>query len=505
MDAKHIAVLEIGSSKVKGAVARVDTDGGATLLAMHEIKTLNCVRHGRVQNVQEVAARVEEVIRRLENDPAVAPRKIRRLRIALGGRSTASVNASAEAKLPAEVEITSDIIDRLKNDAVLNLPADRHVVSVLPRSFNVDGKEVSNIVGMFGRNIHADMTVILAATDNRTNLDRVRLVHADGDEPVQRIYVPRQLALARMALTPSEQQLGVALVDIGAETTTISIHRDGVLQSLVTLPMGGRNITRDLATGLSITEEQAEYIKTAQAAAIPDPQTDGASPEAREINSYSQARAGEIIANIMHRIECAGFKAAELTAGIVLTGRAARMKRMAELFETQTKMKVRIAPADNSVRPGNTGADPVDTLDIMALTAWPLAIGDSDLTALPDKPADDDTADKNDESDNFGHIYDPRKASAAARARANDEIDDEDVLRDDPDDDDPDEHYERHRRHDERKKHKAHKPKPNDDGDFMDGEDEVEEGGSRFGGLRSFITRFGQKIIGTPGPDEIDE
>ena len=281
MDAKHIAVLEIGSSKVKGAVARVDTDGGATLLAMHEIKTLNCVRHGRVQNVQEVAARVEEVIRRLENDPAVAPRKIRRLRIALGGRSTASVNASAEAKLPAEVEITSDIIDRLKNDAVLNLPADRHVVSVLPRSFNVDGKEVSNIVGMFGRNIHADMTVILAATDNRTNLDRVRLVHADGDEPVQRIYVPRQLALARMALTPSEQQLGVALVDIGAETTTISIHRDGVLQSLVTLPMGGRNITRDLATGLSITEEQADYIKTAQAAAIPDPQTDGASPEAR--------------------------------------------------------------------------------------------------------------------------------------------------------------------------------------------------------------------------------
>ena len=178
---------------------------------------------------------------------------------------------------------------------------------------------------------------------------------------------------------------------------------------------------------------------------------------------------------------------------------------MAELFETQTKMKVRIAPADNSVRPGNTGADPVDTLDIMALTAWPLAIGDSDLTALPDKPADDDTADKNDESDNFGHIYDPRKASAAARARANDEIDDEDVLRDDPDDDDPDEHYERHRRHDERKKHKAHKPKPDDDGDFMDGEDEVEEGGSRFGGLRSFITRFGQKIIGTPGPDEIDE
>ena len=87
MNARFIAVLEIGSSKVKGAVARTDSDGGATFVAMHEVKTINCVRHGRVQNVQEVAARVEEVLRRLENDPAVAPRKIKRLRIAFGGRS----------------------------------------------------------------------------------------------------------------------------------------------------------------------------------------------------------------------------------------------------------------------------------------------------------------------------------------------------------------------------------------------------------------------------------
>ena len=334
MNARFIAVLEIGSSKVKGAVARTDSDGGATLVAMHEVKTINCVRYGRVQNVQEVAARVEEVLRRLENDPAVAPRKIKRLRIAFGGRSLTSVHSEADAKLPAEVEITDEIIERLKRDAVFGLPADRHCVDVLPRSFNVDGAEVaSNVVGMFGRNIHAAMTVILAAPDNRTALERVRL-GAEGSQ-IERVYIPRQLAIARMALTPSEQQLGCALVDFGAETTTLSIHRDGVLHTLVTLPMGGRNITRDLAAGLSITEEQAEYIKTAQAAAIPDPQADTAG-EAKEINSYSQARAGEIIANIVHRIEQAGFKTSELTAGIVLTGRASRMRRMPELLDRKS-------------------------------------------------------------------------------------------------------------------------------------------------------------------------
>lgn len=421
MNARFIAVLEIGSSKVKGAVARTDSDGGATLVAMHEVKTINCVRHGRVQNVQEVAARVEEVLRRLENDPAVAPRKIKRLRIAFGGRSLTSVHSEADAKLPAEVEITDEIIERLKRDAVFGLPADRHCVDVLPRSFNVDGAEVaSNVVGMFGRNIHAAMTVILAAPDNRTALERVRL-GAEGSQ-IERVYIPRQLAIARMALTPSEQQLGCALVDFGAETTTLSIHRDGVLHTLVTLPMGGRNITRDLAAGLSITEEQAEYIKTAQAAAIPDPQADTAG-EAKEINSYSQARAGEIIANIVHRIEQAGFKTSELTAGIVLTGRASRMRRMPELFETQTKMKVRIAPADNSVRPGNTEADPVDSLDVMALAAWPLPQAQgSDLTEIPARDEEDPhatiTVDTREIDEYSGYDPPPRRSRSTRTPRA---------------------------------------------------------------------------------------
>ena len=508
MDARYIAVLEIGSSKVKGAVARVDSDGAATLVATHEVKTINCVRHGRVQNVQEVAARVEAVLRRLENDQAVAPRKIRRLHIALGGRSVCSVHTAVDVRLPAESEITAETIERLKRDAIVELPANRSVLAVLPRSFNVDGAEVSKVVGMFGRNIHSEMTVILATPDNRTNLERVRMTSQgpDGDVAVERIYVPRQLALARMALTPSEQQLGVVLVDLGAETTTVSIHRGGALHTLVTLPMGGRNITRDIATGLSITEEQAEYIKTAQAAAIPDAQADGASTEAREINSYAQARAGEIIANVIHRIEQAGFKTSELTAGIVLTGRASRMRRMAELFETQTKMKVRIAPADNSVRPGNTGADPVDSLDIMALTAWAAGDTESDLTDLPAPAGEHTYTDEEEEpADDYRTTVDRRRVGESARRRRDIDIDDNDLLTDDPDDDDDDAYV----RRSEKKKKKVKEPRRRDElTDDMDDEEEgadIPDTGSRFGGMRRFISKLGRGIIGTPGPDDIDE
>lgn len=491
MDARYTAVLEIGSSKVKGAVARTDTDGGATLVAMHEVKTVNCVRHGRVQNVQEVAARVDEVLRRLENDPAVAPRKIRRVRIALGGRSVISVHTSAEAKLPAEVEITAETIERLKRDATFGLPADKQVLAVLPRSYNVDGAEVGNPVGMFGRHIRSEMTVVLAAHDNHTNLERVRMAGSGDNAPaILRSYVPRQLALARMALTPSERQLGCVLVDMGSETTTISIHRGGVLHTLVTLPMGGRNITRDLAAGLSCTEEQAEYIKTAQAAAIPD--ADDASAEAKEINSYAQARAGEIIANILHRIELAGFKTSELPGGIVLTGGASRMRRMAELFETQTRMKVRLAPADNSVRPGTTGADPVGSLDIMALAAWPVAeFEGSDLSELPETKTAGDTRDTFDDYHSNG--YDDYS----------DEEDDERLLEDDPEDEDDNYRPKKKPRKEEKKKPKTKPVEVYDE--ELDEEEEEEEGTGRFGWLRRKMQKFGHAVIGTPGPEDMDE
>lgn len=506
MDARYIAVLEIGSSKVKGAVARYDSDG-TTIVATHEVPTLNCVRHGRVLNVQDVSARVDEVLRRLENHPDVAPRRIRRVRIALGGRSLSSHHASTDVHLPSEADITTDIVERLKRDIMNSQPADRHILAVLPRNFTVNGAKVTNPVGMVSSDIHADTTVLTATPVNRTNLDRVRLASGgENPKPVERIYVPRQLALARMALSPSEQQLGVVLVDMGSETTTLSIHRSGVVHAVVTLPMGGRNITRDIATALSITEEQAEYIKVNQASAIPDPQND-TTPEAREVSSYTQARAGEIIANILHRISQAGFKPADLPSGIVLTGRASRMKRLIELFETQTKMHVRIAPADHSVSPGDTGIDPVDSLDIMALTAWPVpeADGESDLTEveLPRRRTVEE-----DESDEYPRTYDPRKAANNAGWRAREALDDDNVLKDD--DEVESELQGRQKRAERDAQRQQRRRDTRNITTDIDDDDEDDDSGKagdtgRYSGLRALITKIGNNFMGTKGPDDIDD
>jgi hypothetical protein len=174
---------------------------------------------------------------------------------------------------------------------------------------------------------------------------------------------------------------------------------------------------------------------------------------------------------------------------------------MPELFETQTKMKVRIAPADNSVRPGNTEADPVDSLDIMALAAWPLPQAQgSDLTEIPARDEEDPhatiTVDTREIDEYSG--YDPRRAAAAARARRERDIDEDNVLDDDPDDDN-----DRSRTRD--KKRKQRRPAEETTDNIDEDESYEEEHASRFGGMRRFISRIGRGFIGTTGPEDIDE
>lgn len=71
MEPKTIVAIEIASSKIKGAAGSVGPDGRITVLAVEEIAGLNNVRYGRVQNIREVSAAVNEIIRRLENAPGV--------------------------------------------------------------------------------------------------------------------------------------------------------------------------------------------------------------------------------------------------------------------------------------------------------------------------------------------------------------------------------------------------------------------------------------------------
>ncbi|MBQ5750840.1 MAG: rod shape-determining protein, partial [Bacteroidaceae bacterium] len=149
-----------------------------------------------------------------------------------------------------------------------------------------------------------------------------------------------------------ERMLGCALVDFGAETTTVSVYKNDTLVLLETLPMGGRNITRDIMS-LNLVYTEAEHLKisSGMASGFKSENNVGLKLESNnmveidlaKLSSVVEARSEEIIANVEAQIKRSGIERKDLTAGVVVVGAAAKLRGWIELLEERfVGMKVRV-------------------------------------------------------------------------------------------------------------------------------------------------------------------
>lgn len=399
MDQKYIIALEFSGTQVKGALAKAPAMPGSPLAipsieaVAHEDKA-SCVQYGRVHNLIDAAKDASFVIQKLENSPKILQGKIKAAYVGLAGRSLGSMRASAELVLATEQEITPDIVKRLVGEATKMVPGDKIALAVLPTRFIVNNQATKSPVGSLGSKIKGEFTVVTCSPVNRRNLERVlddRLHLAVKD------FVVTPLALADMVLGEEEKQLGCVLVDLGAQTTTVSIYKDRALRHLATLPMGSNNITIDIATGLSNVKERAELVKIRQANALPEP-VSPTDVDTNRLNCYVQARLGEIIANVAAQIEFAGFKPSDLSAGYVLTGRGAKLRNMTKAFEAQTKMKARHASIPATVSVADSSIEPADYASLIAIALAGVKGADAEgcvemPQAAPRQPEHDDPFD----------------------------------------------------------------------------------------------------------------
>lgn len=366
MEEKNIVALEIGSSKIKGAVGKVDASGALCVKAVEEVRLTDCVRHGCIRNVAETAEAVRSVVASLEQrDPS---RRITGVYVALGGRSLMSQTVDIERRLASEMEITADLIADMTSEALAYPLHERTVVGATPREIKVDNSPTARPVGIVGQHVAARLNLVSVRNQLVRNLDhvlaeRVRLKVADR-------FV-RQLSEADLVLYPEEKRKGCMLVDFGAETTTVSIYRNGALLYLATIPLGSRNITRDI-TVLNYLEEKAEDLKISLGNALLQPDTPVAATEAAQVNNYVAARAGEIIANINEQIKYAGLTPDRLPAGIILVGRGSRLSGFDQRLASLTTLPVRFGTISSRVRLADSriqGSDHIDVISILASAA----------------------------------------------------------------------------------------------------------------------------------------
>lgn len=398
----YIVAIEIGSSKIKGAVGQVDASGTLTVKGIEEEhQHPNYVRYGCVQNVKEVANELKRVITKLDN--RIAPAKISAVYVGIGGRSLKSTTTRLSLTLADDTEITPEIVESLLGRAKV-VGVDSELLDVEPTEYQINGKTQGvEPVGNLARELAANVTMVSCRQQIRRNLQMA--INEKLGLPING-FVVRPMAEADLVLTSEEKRLGAMLVDCGAETTTIAIYKGGALRYLATIPLGSRHITRDLMT-LPTLEEKAEELKRTLGNANPDEahRPDSAAEiDTTRINKIVGSRAAEIVVNISAQVEYAGLKFTDLPAGIVLIGGGSMLQGFAELLSRTTALTVRRGSLPPTVRQTGSKISTGEDLDVISLL-YRLAQEDKirPCTTVPEQPVApaDPVATADDEPDEF--------------------------------------------------------------------------------------------------------
>ena len=168
---RYIAAIEISSSKILGAVGKTTGDGQLQVIAIEQDKDTDGVRYGIIQNLEDTSLRVARVIDRLQKRAGVAPRLIKGLFVGLSGRSVRSIPSTVSINLPDDTEITEEILNRLKNDAMrAAVDTSLEVTDAVPRTYKVGKVETTNPKGMVGNRIQATYDLIVCRPEMKRNL-----------------------------------------------------------------------------------------------------------------------------------------------------------------------------------------------------------------------------------------------------------------------------------------------------------------------------------------------
>jgi cell division protein FtsA len=346
MPSEIVVGLDIGTTKVCAVVGEVAEDG-ITILG---VGTVPCrgLRKGIVSNIDWTVRSIKEAI---ESAQTMAGVEIRTVYAGVAGSHIRSQASDGVAAIAGGEVTRADVERVLEGARAIPVDADRQILHVLPREYVVDAQDgIRDPIGMSGVRLGVKVNLVTAATSCVQNVircaERCGLAVADVALEV--------LASAEAVLSDDEKEIGAAVIDIGGGTTDILLYVDGGIAHTSVIPVGGNNITSDIAAGLRTPVAEADRLKRLSGCAlgrmigeeeeIEVPGVGGHPPRRtprRVLSDIIEPRAEEIFAVIRKRIEDTGLLE-QLSAGAVLTGGAVLLEGMPEFAEEILGMPVRI-------------------------------------------------------------------------------------------------------------------------------------------------------------------
>lgn len=343
--------LDIGTSNIKILVVQ---DRG------NEWEVLHCaqapsfgLRKGAVVNAEEVSKGIQLLVSSAEKTCGL---KIKSAFINIGGSHLYAKQSDGLISVSrADRIISQEDIDRVLQAArAVNIPPNEEVLDVFPKEFIVDEqKGIKQPLGLTGVRLGAKVILLCYFQSFFVNLSQAVLSSGLRIEDI----VPSPLAAAKAVLTPQQKELGVALVDIGAATTSLAVFEEGELIHFAVLPLGSASITNDIAIGLKTEVAIAEEIKrkygecllsesgktkkTEAAKKIEASATAPLSFSKKDLVYIIEPRVREIFDLIQKELKQVS-RQEMLPGGIVLTGGGANLPRIKDLARQQLKLTCQI-------------------------------------------------------------------------------------------------------------------------------------------------------------------
>ena len=339
-----IVAIELGSSKVTGIAGQKKPDGSISVLAMVNESSSAFIRKGVVYNIDKTAQCLTSIIKKLE---AQLKTRITQVFVGVGGQSIRSVRNTVSRDLPDDGIITQEmVVELMDENRALDYP-DQKILDVAEQEYRVDTQLQMDPVGIRAAHLEGNFLNILERKAFFQNLNKC---FESAQINVAEMYLA-PLALANAVLTEAEKRSGCALVDIGADTTTVSVFWKNVLRHLAVIPLGSNNITKDI-TSLQMEDNEAEQMKLKYASAYTDngeidPTLKYSISADRQVDSRQfielvEGRVEEIIENVRYQIPAEYYD--KLLGGIILTGGGSNMKNIEHAFTIYTHIeKVRVA------------------------------------------------------------------------------------------------------------------------------------------------------------------
>ena len=357
MEERYIASVDLGTSKLAVCVARIQ-DQNVEVIYYKESPSLG-IRYSYVLIPGKVKAELRTAISEAQQALRI---KIQQVIVGLPRWYVRQETASASMTRPEPDDLIQESeIKALKSMALESYPLEDSTKEVIygavAQSFSTEdsiNEPENDIVGMAAETLEGNFKVFIGNRRYSSNIDSV--FNDLGIAIAKKYFTPG--ITAKAVLKSEQMENGVALIDIGAGVSSVTIFKDKIMRFYAAIPFGGNSVTNDIKSECNFSFELAENIKKAYGACMPNKLSslgeksiqivdeDGnttAQVSVKYISEIITARMKEIIEALLFRIQESGFASEEdLRAGVVVTGGGAELVNCANYIKELSGYTVKV-------------------------------------------------------------------------------------------------------------------------------------------------------------------